>query len=423
MAEPILPMRKRRILDVATSLMAHSPVVLLEGPRSVGKSTLLQEIARSSGAKLLDLDDLATRDAVRADPALAISGEEVVCIDEYQKAPVVLDAIKAELNKGAAPGRFVLTGSARHDSLPPAAQALTGRLSTLSIYPLSRGEQMGVQEDFLGTVLDDPLAVVTSKTSTTTRAEYIDPLCSGGFPLALASTASGRRNWFSNYVKLTLERDVREISAIRDQRKLNELLSRLAGQTAQVLNVDKAAHAVKLDSKTVDAHVGLLEKVFLLYRLEAWGKTLTARSAGKPKIHVLDSGIAAHLLRLTPEKLATLDPTARSELGHLVETFAVGELVKQASWYDTITGIGHWRDWDGNEVDLVIERQDGGILGFEVKTGSRVPGQDLKALIKLRDAVGDNFLGGFAVYLGARSYNYEDRIHVVPLDRLWTPTT
>lgn len=118
----------RRVPAVALERMADDPVLLLEGPRSVGKSTLLREIANLRGARILDLDDLATRDAVAADPGTMIVGDQPVCIDEYQKAPVVLDAIKAELNPGATPGRFVLTGSTRHDSLPRAAQALTGRL-------------------------------------------------------------------------------------------------------------------------------------------------------------------------------------------------------------------------------------------------------------------------------------------------------
>lgn len=109
----------RRVLAVAMERMADDPVLLLEGPRSVGKSTLLREIADLRGARILDLDDVATRDAVAADPGTMIAGDQPVCIDEYQKAPVVLDAIKAELNRGATPGRFVLTGSTRHDSLPP----------------------------------------------------------------------------------------------------------------------------------------------------------------------------------------------------------------------------------------------------------------------------------------------------------------
>ncbi len=417
-------MRTRRALALTTTLMADSPVLLLEGPRAVGKSTLLDQVTTAQGGHLIDLDEPATRDAVVADPALAVSGGGPVCLDEYQKAPEVLEAIKAELNRHTAPGRFVLTGSTRHDSLPSAAQSLTGRMTSLTVFPLSQGEQSGVHENFLEVAMEDASSVITGNLATATRLDYIARICRGGFPLALAaSSETARRRWIRDYIRLTLERDVRDLSNLRQGDKLRALLDRLAGQTAQVLNVTKVADDVGLTRQTAESFISLLEKVFLVHRLEAWGTTLIARTLSKPKVHVLDTAVAAVLLRLTPEKLATLDATASKEFGHLVETFAVGELSKQASWIEGITGIGHWRHHDGDEVDLIIEREDGGILGFEMKAGGRVPGPELKGLINLRDRLGDRFLGGIALYLGKHSYTYADRIHVAPLDRLWTPVS
>lgn len=400
--------------------MEDDPVVLLEGPRSVGKSTLLRQIAAAKDGVLVDLDDPSVRDAVVADPALFVGGEQLVCIDEYQKAPVVLDAIKAKLNQSAAPGQFVLAGSARHDSLPAAAQALTGRLSRLQVFPLSQGELAGTHEDFLQTIIEDPSRVVTASPSTSSRVDYIDRMVCGGFPLAVAaSTPVARRRWIDEYLRLSLERDVRELSRLRQGHLLGELMGRLAGQTAQVLNIERAARSAGLDKATTDSYVSLLEKVFLIHRLPAWGKTLTARSGATPKVHVVDPAIAARLLRLTPRKLKSLDPTALTEFGHLLETFAVGELLKQAPWCSEVVGTGHWRTHDHLEVDLVIELDDGGILAFEVKSSSRVLGAEFVPLLRLRDAVGSNFRGGFVLFLGQRSFTYDDRVHVVPLDRLW----
>ena len=427
--------------------MLDSPVLLLEGPRSVGKSTLLRQIADSSGGRLVDLDDPATRAAALANASLLLGGEETVCIDEYQKAPHVLDVIKSELNIRTSPGRFVLAGSARHDALPSTAQALTGRLSRLPVYPLSQGELAGVHEDFLVRALRDPTTLVTSQVSSTSRDEYITRICAGGFPLAIAaSTSQSRQRWFDDYAKLTLERDVRELSKLRQGQQLANLFTRLAGQTAQVLNVEGAARDIGLAPSTAQNYTVLLEKVFLIYRLEAWGRTLSARSAALPKIHVVDSGVAARLLRLTPAKLAARllrltpaklaarllrltpaklaarDPSALTELGHLLETFAVGELIKQASWAPEVAGLGHWRTRDDHEVDLVVERDDGGVVGFEIKTGDSVPGKELRGLRLLRDKLGSGFVAGFARYLGKRTYSPEDRLHVVPLDRMWTPS-
>lgn len=410
----------RRLTQVALERFQDEPVLLIQGPRSVGKSTLLRQLAEQLGGELVDLDDVATRDAVAADPATFVARPGVVCIDEYQHVPLVLDAIKAELNRDGRPGRFILTGSSRHEALPIAAQALTGRLHRLPVYPLSQGEIGGGEETLLARLLEGDAPSPGS--SATKREDYIERIVAGGFPVPLSRTPGSRRNrWIDDYVRLTLERDVRELARIEQAAALPRLLERLAGQTAQVLNVAQAAAHLNMNQRTADSYVRLLEAVFLVRRLPAWGSTLTARAAARPKIHVLDSGVAARLLRLTPEKLARRDPTALTELGHLLETFVVGELLKQASWLDGIAGVGHWRTRDGDEVDLVIERDDGAVVAFEVKASQRVGGREIAPLRKLRDALGSAFIAGVALHLGSQSYVTDDRIHVVPVDALWQP--
>jgi len=278
-----------------------------------------------------------------------------------------------------------------------------------------------VRENLVELLFEDPTRVVTQAgTAQITRSQYIERITAGGFPLALARPPAIRGRWFDDYVISTLERDVKELSKIRQGEALPRLLARLAGQTAQVLNVAAAAREARIDSETAEAYLRLLEAVFLLQRLPAWGTTLRARASAKPKLHLLDSGVAARLLRLTAAKLARLDPTSLQQFGHLLETFAVCEVVKQASWLDGIAGYGHWRTYDGDEVDLVLEREDGALVAFEVKSGARVPGGAFKGLRKLRDATGEAFVAGVVLYLGRRSYTYEDRLHVMPVSSLWT---
>lgn len=410
----------RRAMAVAASRLNDEPVVALHGARAVGKSTLLQQLASALGVSVLDLDDPATRDAAAADPGTFVRGPSPVCIDEYQHVPALLDAIKAELNRDLRPGRFLLTGSTRYDALPVASQSLTGRLHLLSVWPLSQGEIAGAEENLLEVLLTDPGSAVDPSVSTTTRDEYVRRISAGGFPLALArSTETSRNRWLDDYVGLVLQRDVRELAKIRQREQLPELLRRLAGQTGQVLNLTSVASALGMDRTTVTEYVGLLEAVFMIFRLEAWGKTLRARVAGKPKLHVVDSGVAARLLRTSPAKLGRLDAASLTEFGHLLETFAVGELLKQMAWLDEVTGFGHWRTHDDDEVDLVVERDDGGVVAFEVKAASRVGASDMRSLRKLREAVGSAFIAGVTLYTGARSYSFGDDLFVLPVDRIW----
>ncbi len=162
-----------------------------------------------------------------------------------------------------------------------------------------------------------------------------------------------------------------EVSKLRQRRQLPALLRHLASQTGQLLNITATAEAAVLDRHTAADYLELLESVFLVRQLPAWGRTLGARTTGTPKVHLVDSGLAARLLRLTPEHLARRDATALSEFGHLMETFVVGELIKQASWLDGIAGLHHWRTYDGEEVDLLIEHDDGCVVTIKMKGGTR----------------------------------------------------
>lgn len=413
---------ERRLLPLVVERCAESPVVLLEGPRTVGKSTLLRALATRLGGDILDLDDLETRTSVMTDPATMIGGSTPVLIDEYQHAPIVLDAIKARLNLSSAPGQFVLTGSARHESLPRAAQSLTGRLQRLQVLPLTQAELEGTSGDLLERLLDTPADIVTPDPSTTTRADYIERIARGGFPMALAApTPAARGRWIDSYVRLSLERDVMELSRVREAHALPVVLERLAGQTAQVFSGLALADGMTLDVKTVRDYVRLLEAVFLVRMVPAWDPTLTSRTTARPKTHMIDSAVTARLLRLTPEKLARRDPSVLTQFGHLLESFVVGELLAQASWTEGLTTSGHWRTRDATEVDLVLETDDGRVLGFEVKAASRVTGDDFKGLRQLRDRLGESFVAGLALHTGSRSFTIDDRLHALPIDRLWTP--
>lgn len=421
MREILSGLAQRRLIDVAAARFAEEPVLVLNGPRTVGKSTLLSQLAGRLGRPVIDCDDPATRAAVRADPGRFVESSEPVLVDEYQHVPELLDAIKAQLNRDLRPGRYVLAGSTRYAAVPAAAQALTGRVDIIPVLPLTQGEIDGVTETFVSRLLDDAGIEMRAKQAPATRDEYARRSTSGGMPVALRRPPGrSRSRWFANYVDLVVDRDVMDISRVRQREMLPRLLGQLAARSGQVLNIVATSGAIGLERSTAENYVKLLEAVFLVYRLPAWGTTLGPRVVKHPKVHLTDSGVMAWLLNLTADKIAQAAPPTLTEYGHLLETFAVGEVLKQASWSDAPVGSGYFRTEAGDEVDLVLERDDGQVIAFEIKAGSRVSSDDLRGLRLLRDRLGDRLQEAIVLYTGEHAYTVDNRVTVLPLDRLWT---
>ena len=401
--------------------MSEEPVVILTGPRTVGKSTLLAALAAEFDRPVLDLDRPDARAAAASDPGFIVSGPGPVLIDEFQHVPEILDAIKAELNTDTRPGRYVLTGSTRYSVLPQAAQSLTGRAHVINVLPLSQGELHGRRENFIDRLWADPARLPEMPSRPVTRDEYVDRIVTGGFPMILQRlTPRARTSWFADYVNLVVMRDVLDIARVRQREALPRLLRQFAAQTGQMLNISKAGQAVGLESSTANRYATLLEAAFMIQRLPAWGTTLGKRIAAYPKVHVIDSGLAGWLLGLSAAKISSRDPAVLTEFGHLVETFAVGEILKQVSWSEEAVTAAYFRTQGGDEVDLVLETWDGRVAGFEVKAGSRVQDTDLSGLRLLRDRLGERFIAGFLLNLGELAYRKEERIMVMPLSGLWS---
>jgi len=253
------------------------------------------------------------------------------------------------------------------------------------------------------------------------RLEYVHRVLRGGMPLAaLQDNEASRRRWYANYIDLVIERDVLDISKIRQRDAMPRLLRRLATQTGQLLNMSQASSDVGLDSSTGEQYTTLLESVFLLHRSPAWHGTHGARAGSRPKIHVADSGVGAWLLGLRAQQIERRNATAMQQFGRLLETFAVNEILKQLTWLDEPVDVGHFRTKDGDEVDLVLEVRGIGIIGIEIKAGERFRPEDLAGLRLLKRRHGDEFLGGVLLYLGNHAVPIEERIQALPLDRLWS---
>ena len=296
------------------------------------------------------------------------------------------------------------------------------RVDIIPVLPLTQGEIDGVRETFVARLLDgDSIEGPPPGTAAATRDEYARRATSGGMPVALRRPPGrARSRWFANYVDLVVDKDVMDISRVRQREMLPRLLGQLASRSGQVLNTTSVAEAIGLERSTAENYVKLLEAVFLVHRLPSWGTTLGSRVVKHPKVHILDSGVMAWLLSLTPEKIAQADPATLTEYGHLLETFAVGEILKQVSWSDAPVTAGYVRTETGDEVDLILERDDGQVIGFEIKAGTRISGEDLRGLRLLKDRLGPRLQEAVILYTGQYAYRHEGWAWILPLSQLWT---
>jgi predicted AAA+ superfamily ATPase len=397
--------------------LADTPVVLIHGPRQCGKTTLARMAGESRGYAYFNFDDGVVLAAAQADPVGFVGDlPERAILDEVQRAPGLFTAIKTVVDRERTPGRFILTGSANVLFVPKLADSLAGRMEILRLHPLAQCELAGRESRFLDRLFENSFTVQSHERLGGGLAERI---VAGGYPAALARAAERRRSaWYRDYVETLVSRDVRDLARISSLDALSRLLTLAAGQTARLLNATDLASPFELSRPTIREYVTLLERLFLLELLPSWHSNRLKRQVKKPKLHLGDTGLACSLLGLNAAGL-TQD---RAMLGQLAETFVFQELRRQASWHADDIGLFHFRDKDGAEVDIVLERGARELAGVEVKAGATVTQADFRGLRKLKEAAGERFAAGVVVYDGETSASFGDRLHAVPIRALWETT-
>ena len=405
----------RRFAEAALlEALADTPAVLLHGPRQCGKTTLARHVGAARDYAYFSFDDDVTLAAARADPAGFIADlPERVVLDEVQRAPAIFPAVKSAVDRQRTPGRFLLTGSANALLLPALADSLAGRLGLLRLHPFAQCELAAHKPRFLNQLLDTGFKV---RRYGRLGKELAERIAAGGYPAALARTAARRRvAWYRDYIETLVQRDVRHLARIASLDTLPRLLSLAACQTARLINISDLASPFQLSRPTIRDYVTLLEQVFLIDELPPWHSNRLSRLVKTPKLHISDTGLACALLGIDSAGL-WLD---RSLLGQLLETFVYQELRRHASWHEDEIRFSHYRDKDGVEVDVVVERGSGELAGVEVKASATVTAADFRGLRKLQATVGRRFTTGVVLYDGETSAGFGDGLYAVPLRSLW----
>lgn len=391
--------------------LADTPVVLIGGPRQSGKTTLARQLA--AGRAFLTLDDAPTLHAAQADPVGLIRSHDTMVIDEIQRAPGLLLAIKQSVDADRRPGRFLLTGSANLMTLPLVADSLAGRIENQVLLPLAQSEIAGAAgcRDWIDQVFAGRIPHPAAG-----RADVAERVLRGGYPEALARATPRRRQaWARQYADMLLRRDIRDLVRLDKTEHLPRLLAMLAQVSGQLCNFTQLGSQIGLDHKTVAKYLAVFEQLFLMQRVPAWSGNRLSRLVKTAKLQFIDSGLLAALLEIA--EISTIHHRAR--FGQLLESFVFGELLKFCTWSERRYAMYFYRDKNQREVDFVLEDAQGSILGIEVKAAATVGGNDFAGLRQLAALATDRFAAGIVLYDGDTTLPFGPKLWAVPLGTLW----
>jgi predicted AAA+ superfamily ATPase len=408
-------MIERALTQELEAALEDTPVVLVVGPRQSGKSTLVETIANRRGdATYTTLDNALTLGLAQDDPAdfVESAGEGLLIVDEVQRAPELLLAIKASVDRDRRPGRFVLTGSADVLMLPRVSETLAGRMEVLRLWPLSQAEIEGGGGRLVEALATGDLAGMAAAAPPVDRDDLMGRIAAGGFPEAVARQGERRERWFASYVETVVQREIRDVSNIAGLVELPRLLLMLSARAGGTVNYSALGRDLRLPQTTLKRYVALLELTFLVKTVPAWYRNIGQRLVKSPKLAIVDSGLMLH-------QLGADDGVPAAAMGPLVENFAAMELVKQADLAPRRPGVLHFRTSAGVEVDALLERRDGCVAGIEVKAATTVTQQDLRGLRTLESKLGDDFLCGVVLYAGADARQLTQKLWALPLSALW----
>ena len=393
--------------------LTHTRVVLVSGPRQSGKTTLARQIAAGI-VPFLNLDDKTTLDAALADPVGFLRGLDRAVIDEIQRAPDLLLAIKTTVDEEPRPGRFLLTGSANLMTVPRVADSLAGRMKVVRLLPLAQAELQGTPTAFLNMAFEGQVPKIGN---VLVGADLIEKVLAGGYPEALThSRWNTRQDWYLDYIEAIVQRDVRDTAQFEKIALMPRLLRVLAEHSGQLVNYSGFGAPLGMNHLTTRKYTGVFESLFLLCTLQPWFSNALKRLTKTPKLHFLDAGLLAALRDITPDRVRK-DKTL---FGPVLETFVLAELLKLASWSDDRYGFSHFRDKERKEVDIVIEDRRGRVVGIEVKASATVTTRDFAGLRRLSEACGDRFVLGLVLHDHEHIVPFGERLLAAPISALWS---
>ncbi len=413
---------KRHIRPLIMDALRSFPVAYINGPRQAGKTTLAKILLTEDfKAKFITFDDALERAAAARNPLnyLRESGTPLI-IDEVQRVPEIFFALKklvderrqkALQDKTSPNGCYLLTGSANLTAMAQLANAMVGRMATLTLLPLSAGEKEGTRPRFIERCFERDFSSVEPNATTLAQAIQM-----ASFPELATMPENMIKTWFKNYIqKITLE-DPRHIYNLEKAEYMPSLLQTLASRAGNLINDANMGRELGLNAVTTRNYRGLLESTFIACTLKPWYRNMAKRLVKSKKSYFYDTMLLCHLLGQSPEVFIKSSPT---QFGHILENFVFSELIKVGQSGEHEVNISFYRTNDGREVDFVLERQNK-LVAIEVKNAEHIEKKDLAGIKELQKMTGKDFVCGIILCNTERVIPYDDNIYLLPLSCLWS---
>ena len=411
-------MYQRYIIKQIIEGLKDTPVILINGARQTGKSTLCRQLveAGSFDGQIMTMDDPTTMAAAQADPLGFLQDlSPHVIIDEVQRAPELFLSIKKLVDDNRKGRRLILTGSADVMTLPQVADSLAGRIEIHDLWPLSQAEIRGKKSNFLDTLISADGRFQSHKNN---WKDMIEAIRAGGYPEALQRETEGRKaKWFESYIDTVLQKDIKDLANIEGLTQLPNILQLIATRVGSTINLSDIARLSGVKNTTLQRYMALLEHVFLILKIPAWTPNIEGQFVKSPKIVLNDTGLLCHLRGESVDSLMGNRTTA----GAFLENFIVMEIIKLLSWSNLFLKAYHFSIHRGAEVDLVLEDRKKQLYGIEIKSTASVDQNDFKGLKRLADVAGKKFQRGIVLYGGEHMVGgFGENLQAVPLSAVWS---
>lgn len=413
---------KRAITKQIQTLLTNFPVIYLNGPRQAGKTTLVKKLSSTiNGVQFLTFDDAVERSVATRNPQLYLrdAGYPII-IDEAQLVPDLFRPLKLlvdeqrfaalQNNSENVNGRYILTGSANLNIMPKLADAMVGRMATITLLPLSAAEYIETDSNFITRCfLQDFESIKQGQESLTNVIQ------NATFPEISSKDLTVTRSWMSQYInKITLE-DPQQLYNLEKAEFMPSLLQSLAIRTGNLINDADISRDICLTSTTTKTYRNLLTGTFIVNFINPWFRNIGKRMIKSQKVYFYDTMLLCHLLNSTPSEIAKHQP---QRFGHILENFVYSELCKQNIINNINASISFYRTRDGKEVDFILE-QNNKIVGIEVKNTETISNKHLSGMRELQSITGKDFVCGVILCNTPRVMRLEEKIYLVPISALW----